>query len=359
MPLVPKLSAGYYARPGMDLIDLFIGSEGTLGIVTAVTLRQPRRGPPSAPRWCHSPRKKRRWPCGEPARRRARDMADWQPPHHRRIGHRAHGCPIAGHPPRGPGVDAMNNVRLPPGSRSRAARGAGTCGGHRRSGSIRPDRPCSRRSPSGYAARQVLRDAVRCRSVRRRRDRSARRFRPARPTCRASGGRSGGSQPARRLAKSSVDAAIDKTAADVACSFDHLGSCSPRSAPTRRAVVSMSVGPCLGRQPASERHPTDARRGGRRASLSKRPAGWRFASAGRRWRSTASAATPSSSACCASVRAAGIDQMRAVKGAVDPEWKLAPGVCFRPRSAELRSAVAVPNGPGATRAPPARSPPAR
>ena len=39
MPKVAKLSAGYFAAPGMDLIDLFIGSEGTLGIVTAVTLR--------------------------------------------------------------------------------------------------------------------------------------------------------------------------------------------------------------------------------------------------------------------------------------------------------------------------------
>lgn len=39
MPDVPKVSAGYFAAPGMDLIDLFIGSEGTLGIVTDVTLR--------------------------------------------------------------------------------------------------------------------------------------------------------------------------------------------------------------------------------------------------------------------------------------------------------------------------------
>ena len=38
-PQVAKLSAGYYAAPGMDLIDLFIGSEGTLGIVTEATLR--------------------------------------------------------------------------------------------------------------------------------------------------------------------------------------------------------------------------------------------------------------------------------------------------------------------------------
>ena len=39
MPRVPKLSAGYFAQPDMDLIDLFIGSEGTLGVVTAATLR--------------------------------------------------------------------------------------------------------------------------------------------------------------------------------------------------------------------------------------------------------------------------------------------------------------------------------
>jgi D-lactate dehydrogenase (cytochrome) len=39
MPRVQKLSAGYFARPGMDLIDLLVGSEGTLGIVTRATLR--------------------------------------------------------------------------------------------------------------------------------------------------------------------------------------------------------------------------------------------------------------------------------------------------------------------------------
>jgi D-lactate dehydrogenase (cytochrome) len=39
MPEVAKRSAGYFARPGMDLIDLFIGSEGTLGLVTQVTFR--------------------------------------------------------------------------------------------------------------------------------------------------------------------------------------------------------------------------------------------------------------------------------------------------------------------------------
>jgi len=39
MPDVAKRSAGYHAARDMDLIDLFIGSEGTLGVITAVTLR--------------------------------------------------------------------------------------------------------------------------------------------------------------------------------------------------------------------------------------------------------------------------------------------------------------------------------
>ena len=39
MPSVAKSSAGYFIRPGMDLIDLFIGSEGTLGAIGEVTFK--------------------------------------------------------------------------------------------------------------------------------------------------------------------------------------------------------------------------------------------------------------------------------------------------------------------------------
>ncbi len=48
MPDVPKRSAGYFAEPGMDLIDLFIGAEGTLGIITEVTFRVLTRIPAPA-----------------------------------------------------------------------------------------------------------------------------------------------------------------------------------------------------------------------------------------------------------------------------------------------------------------------
>ncbi|HEV3199913.1 MAG TPA: FAD-binding oxidoreductase [Bryobacteraceae bacterium] len=39
LPDVTKNTAGYLLRPGMDWIDLFVGSEGTLGVVTEARLR--------------------------------------------------------------------------------------------------------------------------------------------------------------------------------------------------------------------------------------------------------------------------------------------------------------------------------
>lgn len=35
----PKNAAGYFAQDGMDLVDLFVGSEGTLGVVTQIELK--------------------------------------------------------------------------------------------------------------------------------------------------------------------------------------------------------------------------------------------------------------------------------------------------------------------------------
>src|SRR6185436_862139 len=39
VPMLPKVSAGYFTEPHLDLVDLFVGSEGTLGVIAGATLR--------------------------------------------------------------------------------------------------------------------------------------------------------------------------------------------------------------------------------------------------------------------------------------------------------------------------------
>ena len=43
VPRLAKVSAGYFTQPQLDLVDLFVGSEGTLGVIADVTLRLKRR----------------------------------------------------------------------------------------------------------------------------------------------------------------------------------------------------------------------------------------------------------------------------------------------------------------------------
>ena len=39
MPQVRKVASGYYVAPGMDVVDLFIGSEGTLGVIVDIEVK--------------------------------------------------------------------------------------------------------------------------------------------------------------------------------------------------------------------------------------------------------------------------------------------------------------------------------
>ena len=331
MPLVPKLSAGYYAAPGMDLIDLFIGSEGTLGVVTAVTLRVL----PTRPAICAA-----LVPFSTEAAALAfagglRDAAreTWRTGSRRSIDVSAieymdgRSLSIV----REDRADAMNNVRLPPETDAallvalELAAGTGAPEAFDQIGrahdAVPPDTPlvrfCSMLSDAGVfddveiavpgdaprlAQLVALREAV-----------------PA-----------GVNQRVGRV-KSSVDAAIDKTAADIAVPFDQLGELLTafRGEASRRGL-DVAV---WGHVSDGNLHPNVIPR-----TLEE----WRAArelveETGRMAIRLGGAPMAEHGVGRNAIKqrllqelygASGIDQMRAVKRAIDPEWKLSPGVLF-------------------------------
>ena len=333
MPDVPKLSAGYFAAPGMDLIDLFIGSEGTLGVITEVTLRVL----PARPAVCLAfvPFDDRGAALAfvrAAARRGARDLA-----------HRATRAASTCRPSstwtraclallREDGADRAHGVAIPGRRGDGAARHARAAAGHdrRRRRSTRSAARASRGAPDTPLVRfcRVLDeagvlDASRspCRAIARARRscwRCARRCRRA--STRASAARS-----------SDVDPRIAKTAADMIVPFERLeelltiydeefarrgldaavwghisdGNLHPNVIPRSMADVESGKAAILafGREVI--------RLGG--SPLAEHGVG----------RQPGQAA-----AAGGAVRREGIDEMRAVKRALDPEWKLAPGVLF-------------------------------
>ena len=140
MPDVPKVSAGYFAAPGMDLIDLFIGSEGTLGVITEVTLRVL----PERPAMClafvpFGDRDRRARVRHAAARRGARDLAHARSARDGRLGDRAHGRAMPRAAARGR-RRSRERRRHPRRHGDGAARHAGAAARHDAGAGVRRDR---------------------------------------------------------------------------------------------------------------------------------------------------------------------------------------------------------------------------
>ena len=102
MPDVPKRSAGYFAAPGMDLIDLFIGAEGTLGVIVEATLGIVTPAPADLP-GARAVRERgaRARRGGGPARAIEAHVARAGPARPRRVGDRDAGPAVPRDAPRG------------------------------------------------------------------------------------------------------------------------------------------------------------------------------------------------------------------------------------------------------------------
>jgi D-lactate dehydrogenase (cytochrome) len=331
MPLVPKLSAGYYARPGMDLIDLFIGSEGTLGVVTAVTLRVLPTRPAVCAVLVPFPTEAAALAFTGDLRDAARET--WRTGSSRTIDVSAieymdaRSLTII----REDRADAINNVRLPPEAAAallvalELAPGTGAPEAFDQIGrahdDVRPDTPlvrfCAMLSDAGVfddveiavpgdsarlAQLVALREAV-----------------PA-----------GVNQRVGR-AKGSVDGTIDKTAADIAVPFGHLGELlnAFRARASRHRLDAV----VWGHVSDGNLHPNviprtlEEWRAARKlveeiGQMAIRLGGAPMAEHG------VGRNLIKQQLLRELYGAGGIDEMRAVKRAIDPEWKLSPGVLF-------------------------------
>jgi D-lactate dehydrogenase (cytochrome) len=328
LPAVPKVSAGYFSSPTLDLVDLFIGSEGTLGIVTDVTLRVvPRR-----PARClvFAPFADRRRALAFVASMRAAARETWRTGDPRgldisAIEHMDARCLAL---LREDGADARFGVRIP-GSSSIALLitlelppEATSAGAFDELGRIRElDTPLTRLARALDAA-QVLDDveiAVPGDAARAAQLLALREEVPALVNARVG------------LAKQTIDSRIAKTAADMIVPFDRLdalmtlydeefarrgldaavwghisdGNLHPNVIP--RSIADVESGKeailAFGREVLRIGGSPLAEHGVGRHPIKQRLLLEMYG-------------------------AEGIDEMRAIKRALDPEWKLAPGVLF-------------------------------
>ena len=327
MPAVPKCSAGYFAAPDMDLIDLFIGAEGTLGVIVDATLRvladaardrvragAGAVGDAQAWRWfaISAHRAQATW--------RARRSAG-----HRRRRRRTSGSPMSGGAARGWYRSAARHSPCRTAPRSRSSFSSSCAPGHQRPRRVRRvaaagRRPRARDEPLGRfcacfastASSTTPRSRCPVRRPPRRADAGlSREPRPVAVNQPRRRGATAGRCP-HRQDRGGHDRAVRSVRRDA-------GDLSRRLRPPRPRL--RDLGPHLGRQRAPERDPAHATRtsspAARRSwSLDAR----RFGSAAPRSPSTASDAARSSRRCCVSSTAtAGLerdarDQARARPG---------------------------------------------
>ena len=294
MPQVAKLSAGYFAAPGMDLIDLFIGSEGTLGIVTAVTLRVLAVRPAMCAALVPLSTETAALTLARSLRDAARET--WRTRNPRGVDVAAieymdaRSLSIA----REDRADVVNHVRLPPGAGAAllvtlelpagtdAAAAFDQIG--RARDANRPDTPLVKFCGLLADCWRVRRCGD-CRPGRRGTDGAARRRSRGRPGGSQPAGRPGEARRGRRDRKGRGRRGRAVRSARGTARRGARARVPPRPRPRR-------LGPCVGRQPAPQPDRADAGTvaGGGRSGGRPRTDG-DSRSAARRWRSTAWAAT--------------------------------------------------------------------
>jgi D-lactate dehydrogenase (cytochrome) len=331
MPDVPKVSAGYFAAPHMDLIDLFIGAEGTLGVITSVDFRALPESPAVA--WALVPVTSESSAIAlvDALRRASQETWRLSDPHGidvAAIEHVDHRClEIL----REDGIDRKHDIAVPPDAalmlliQLELPTGTTPADGYMQAAAaLSPDAPDTPliRFLRLLDTHQSLDDAQMAWPGERRRIDQFLAFRESAPA---------GVNRRVGEAKRDVDARIEKTAADMIVPFEHFGRMIEiyRDGYSRRGLdyaiwghisdgnVHPNVIPSsyadieAGREAILEFGREVARLGG--CPLAEHGVG-------------------RSSVKQALLRQlygdAGIAEMRAIKAVLDPQWKLAPGVIF-------------------------------
>ena len=333
MPDVPKRSAGYFAAPGMDLIDLFIGAEGTLGVVVEATLGIVTPAPATCLALVPFPDEARALAVVADLRERSRRT--WRERDPRGLDVSAiemldRRCLAMLHED---GSDAKHGISLPPDTDVALLVQLELAAGHDGRGGLRPDRVGAGPGRRPGAARPVLPTAGRGRRARSRGGRRARRPGAraavlrlprggARGSQAASGARQGAGRPGHPEDRGRHDRAVRPLRRDD-------GDLPARLRAARPAV--RHLGTRLRRQRPPERDP---------ATLADVEAGQEaILEFGREVVARGGSPLSEHGVGRSAIKQAllrqlygdrGIDEMRAVKRALDPEWKLAPGVIFAP-----------------------------